>query len=66
MPDNVKSLWWVENDRISDLFILTENTIFMGIPYNRAMDGLKFRISPNRFSSRIQKRQSCNKKEKVN
>lgn len=50
LPDNVKSFWWVENDRISDVVSFERKHHLFGNTFiTEQMEGLKFRISPQSF-----------------
>lgn len=50
IPEHVKSLWWVENNRISDVVAFERKHNLYGSAFiTEEMDGLKFRINPQCF-----------------
>ncbi|MCX8083048.1 MAG: 23S rRNA (uracil(1939)-C(5))-methyltransferase RlmD [bacterium] len=50
MPKSVKSLWWVENNRISDVVAFERKHNLYGSPFiTEEIGGLKFRITPQCF-----------------
>ncbi|MCM8762316.1 MAG: 23S rRNA (uracil(1939)-C(5))-methyltransferase RlmD [Candidatus Omnitrophica bacterium] len=50
LPENVKSLWWVENNRISDVVAFERKHNLYGNTFiTEEIDGLKFKIFPQSF-----------------
>jgi len=50
LPERIKSLWWVENDRISDVVSFEKKHHLYGRQYiEERMEDLKFRVYPQSF-----------------